>query len=45
MLWQIISRLTVDDTATFFEADVTTLPIVMQQPDAKPCKMTSRFSY
>ena len=45
MLWQIISRLTIDDTAKFFEADVTTLTIVTPQRNAEPCGMTSPFAY
>jgi len=40
MLWQIISRLKIDDTGKFFDPDGSTLPIVTQQHDAKPYGMT-----
>ncbi len=40
MLWQIITRLTMDDSGKFFDPDGTTLPMVTQQHDAKPYGMT-----
>lgn len=40
LLWDIIARLTLAETGTFFEPDGTTLPIVTQQTAAKPYGMT-----